>query len=137
MIISLTLFPPYYVVFVFLCIFFFFVHTFRLYLSASIMFSLPFFLAHTWNLLILHTIEEISLFHEDTISHKIIHLFCGITRAQCHLQSSLPEGSFHDSNISLQMSLAELPTHTLTALHLHGFGMFVSMVPPAVIYPTF
>ena len=35
------------------------------------------------------------------------------------------------------MNLAELPRHVLTALHLHGFGMFVSMLPPETIYPTF
>ena len=35
------------------------------------------------------------------------------------------------------MNLAELPRQVLTALHLHGFGMFVSMLPPETIYPTF
>ena len=49
MIISLSHLPPYYVIFVFFHIFFFFVLIFWLYLSALIVFSLPFFLAHTWN----------------------------------------------------------------------------------------
>ena len=35
------------------------------------------------------------------------------------------------------MNLVELPRHILTTLHLHGFGMFVSMLPPETIYPTF
>ena len=53
MIISLSLFPSYYVVFVFLCVLFFLVHTYWIYLSTPITFCLPFFLAHTWNLLAL------------------------------------------------------------------------------------
>ena len=32
--------------------------------------------------IVLHTIEEIPLFHEDSISHELVHLFHGITRAQ-------------------------------------------------------
>ena len=51
MIISLLIFPPYYVVFVFFRLLLFFVYTYWLYLSASIALSLPFFLVHTWNTL--------------------------------------------------------------------------------------
>ena len=84
---------------------------------------------------ILHAIEEIPLFHEDSISHELVHLFHGITRAQCHLHSL--ERPLEDSHIPLHMNLAELPKHVLTALHLHRFGMFVFMLPPETIYPTF
>jgi hypothetical protein len=35
------------------------------------------------------------------------------------------------------MSIAALPQQVLNILHLHGFHVFVSMLPPAVIYPTF
>ena len=53
MIISLSIFPTYHVVFVFLHILLFLIHTYWLYLSASITLSLPFFLAFTWNSLTL------------------------------------------------------------------------------------
>ena len=58
MIISLSLFPPYYVVFVFFHLFFFFVYTYWLYLSTSIALSLPFFLACTWNMMQLAIDED-------------------------------------------------------------------------------
>ena len=35
------------------------------------------------------------------------------------------------------MNLVELPRHVITALHLHGFGTFVSMLSPKIVYPTF
>ena len=35
------------------------------------------------------------------------------------------------------MNLAELPRHVIMALHLYGFGTFVSMLSPEIIYPTF
>ena len=35
------------------------------------------------------------------------------------------------------MNLVELPRHVITVLHLHGFGTFVYMLAPEVIYPTF
>ena len=142
MIISLSLFPLYYFIFVFFHVLFFFVHTYWLYLSTSITFSLPFFLAHTWNSLTLHHHPQnshhppqIPLFHEDSISHELVHLFHGIIRAQCHLHSL--ERPLEDSHIPLHMNLAEIPRHVLTALHLHRFGTFVSMLPPETIYPTF
>ena len=53
MIISLSFFSNYHVVFVFLRLLFFLVHTYWLYLSASISLSLPFFLAFTWHSLTL------------------------------------------------------------------------------------
>ena len=84
---------------------------------------------------VLHAIEEIPLFHEDSISHKLVHLFHGITQAQHHLHSL--ERPLEDSHIPLCMNLAELPRHVITALHLHGFGTFVSMLSPEIIYPTF
>ena len=84
---------------------------------------------------VLHAIEEIPLFREDSISHELVRLFHGITRAQRHLHSS--ERPLEDSHIPLHMSLAELPRHVISALHLHGFGTFVSMLAPEVIYPTF
>ena len=84
---------------------------------------------------VLHAIEEIPLFHEDSITHELVHLFHGITRAQRHLHSL--EQHVEDSHIPLHMSLAELPRHVITTLHLHGFGTFVSMLSPEIIYPTF
>ena len=84
---------------------------------------------------ILHTIEEIPLFHEDSIAHELVRLFHRITRAQCHLHSL--EQPLEDSHIPLCMNLAELPRHVITALHLHSFGTFVSMLSPEIIYPTF
>ena len=145
MIIYLSLFPPYYVVSVFVRIFFFFIHTYWLYLFTLISFSLPFFFAHTWNSLALCCHPQNTHpppchqrdppFHEDSISHELVCLFHGITRTQCHLHSS--ERPLEDLHIPLCMSLAELPAHIPTALHLHGFRTFVSMLPPKTIYPTF
>ena len=145
MIISLSIFPNYHVIFVFLRILLFLIHTYWLYLSASISLSLPFFLAlHGIHSLyatilkipvILHTIKEIPLFCEDSISHELVCLFHGITRAQRHLHTM--ERPLEDSHIPLHMNLAELPRHVLAALHLHGFGTFISMLPPETIYPTF
>ena len=84
---------------------------------------------------VLHAIEEIPLFREDSISHELVHLFHGITRAQCDLHSS--ESPLEDSHIPLPMGRAELPGYVLTVLHLHRFRKFVSMLPPETIYPTF
>ena len=84
---------------------------------------------------ILHAIKEIPLFREDSISHELVCLFHGITRAQRHLHSM--EWPLEDSHIPLRMNLVELPRHILAALHLHGFGTFISMLPPETIYPTF
>ena len=84
---------------------------------------------------VLYTIKEIPLFREDSISHELVRLFHGITRAQHHLHSL--ERPLKDSHIPLCMNLAKLPRHVLTALHLHGFGTFVSMLPPETIYSTF
>ena len=85
--------------------------------------------------IILHAIEEIPLFCEDSISYELVHLFHGITRAQHHLHSL--ERPLEDSHIPLRMNLAELPRHIIMALHLHSFGTFISMLPPKIIYPTF
>ena len=89
MMISFSIVPTYNVIFVFLHILLLLVYTYWLYLSTSIVLSLPFFLAFTWNSLALcchpqtpvvpHAIEEIPLFHEDSISHKLVRLFHGIT----------------------------------------------------------
>ena len=84
---------------------------------------------------ILHAIEEIPLFREDSISHELVRLFHGITQAQRHLHSL--ERPLEDSHIPLHMNLAELPRHVISALHLHGFGTFISMLSPKIIYPTF
>ena len=85
--------------------------------------------------IVLHAIEEIPLFHEDSISHELVCLFHGITQAQRYLHSM--ERPLEDSHIPLLMNLVELPRHVLAALHLHGFGTFVSKLPPEIIYPTF
>ena len=85
--------------------------------------------------IVLHAIEEIPLFREDSISHELVRLFHRITRAQRHLHSL--EQPLEDSHIPLRMNLAELPRHIISALHLHGFGTFISMLSPEIIYPTF
>ena len=85
--------------------------------------------------IVLHTIEEIPLFREDSILHELVCLFHGISRAQRHLHSL--ERPLEVSHIPLRMNLAELPRHVITTLHLHGFGTFISMLSPEIIYPTF
>ena len=84
---------------------------------------------------VLHAIEETPLFCEDSISHELVRLFHRITQAQHHLHSL--ERPLEDSHIPLRMNLAELPRHVITALHLHSFGTFISMLSPKIIYPTF
>ena len=85
--------------------------------------------------IVLHAVEEIPIFHEDSILHELIHLFHGITQVQHLLHPS--ERLLEDSHIPFHMNLAELPAHILTALYLHGFGTFISMLPPETIYLTF
>ena len=82
---------------------------------------------------VLHAIEEIPLFREDTISYKMIHLFHGILWAQCQLHAA--EQPLDDHHLLLHMSPAKLPLHVLTALHLHRFRTFFSMLPLETIYP--
>ena len=39
--------------------------------------------------------------------------------------------------VSLRLTLARIPEHTLSLLHLHGSHTFVTRISPTLIYPTF
>jgi hypothetical protein len=39
--------------------------------------------------------------------------------------------------VPLRLSIAALPQRILTILHLHGFHVFVQLLSPHIIYPTF
>ena len=79
---------------------------------------------------VLLTIENDLLFEDDTITHELIHLFHGISRAQ-RLQLT------NDADIPLRLALEALPTHVLSILHTHGFDTFVENLEPHIIYPVF
>ena len=94
MIISLSIFPTYHVIFVFLRILLFLIHTYWLYLSALITLSLPFFLAFTWNSLALHRHPQ-NPHHpprnrrDSPLPWRLYHAWTGLSLPWDH-QSSMP-----------------------------------------------
>ena len=104
---------------------------------------LPTFAAHSLyatilaNPIVLHTVEDLPLFHEDLICQELVCLFHNVSATQRYHALSAPRDLPTDFGISLRMSLAQLPDRILTILHLHGFHSFGEQISPAVIYPTF
>jgi hypothetical protein len=86
---------------------------------------------------ILHVVEDLPLYEEDVICQELVRLFHDVSITQCyhHLASShdLPV----EFGVPLRMRIAALPQRVLNILYLHRFHVFVSMLPPNVIYPTF
>ena len=82
-------------------------------------------------------IEEMPLFIEDTISQKLIHLFHDTTMAQNYHFLSTPLDLPAEYGVPLRLTLAHIPEHTLSLLHLHGFHTFITCISPTLIYPTF
>ena len=104
---------------------------------------LPVFAAHSLyaailaNPIVLHTVEDLPLFHEDLICQELVRLFHDVSAAQRYHTLSALHDLPADFGISLRMSLAQLPDRILSILHLHGFHSFVEQIPSAIIYPTF
>ena len=75
-------------------------------------------------------LENDPLYEDDTITHELICLFHGISRAQCLQLTS-------ENDTSLHFILDVLPTHVLNILHSHGFGTFIENIESHNIYPIF
>ena len=82
-------------------------------------------------------IEEMPLFIEDIISQELVHLFHDTTMAQNYHFLSAPSDLPAEYGIPLRLTLAHIPEHTLSLLHLHDFHTFVTRISPTLIYPTF
>ena len=104
---------------------------------------LPIFAAHSLyaailaNSIILCVIEDLPLFHEDLISQELVLLFHNVSATQWHHALVAPQDLPENFGVPLWMTIAQLPNHILSILHLHGFHTFVKQIPPAIIYPTF
>jgi hypothetical protein len=86
---------------------------------------------------ILRVIEDLPLYKEDLICQELVRLFHNVSTTQRYHHLASPNDLPAEFGIPLRMSIAALPQRVLNILHLHGFHVFVSMLPPAVIYPTF
>ena len=82
-------------------------------------------------------IEEMPLFIEDTISQELVRLFHDTTMAQNYHFLSAPSDLPAEYGVPLRLTLAHIPEHTLSLLHLHGFHTFVTRISPTLISPTF
>ena len=89
------------------------------------------------NPILMREIEEMPLFIEDTISQELICLFHDTTMAQNYHFLSAPSDLPAEYGIPLRLTLACIPTRTLSLLHLHGFHTFIACIFPTLIYPTF
>ena len=89
------------------------------------------------NPVLMHKIEEMPLFIEDTISQELVYLFHDTTMAQNYHFLSAPLDLPAEYGVPLRLTLARIPEHTLSLLHLHGFHTFVTHISPTLIYPTF
>ena len=79
---------------------------------------------------LLHALEDDPLYQDDTITHKLNHLFHGISQAQQLL-------SAETTKFPLHFTLDVLPNCILSILHTYGFATFIEQIPPTTIYPTF
>ena len=104
---------------------------------------LPIFYAHILytailtNPILMHKIEEMPLFIEDTLSQELVCLFHDTTMAQNYHFLSAPSGLPAEYGVPLRLTLAHIPERTLSLLHLHGFHTLVTRISPTLIYPTF
>jgi hypothetical protein len=86
---------------------------------------------------ILHVVEDLPLYEEDLICQELVHLFHDVSTTQHYHHLASPNDLPVEFGIPLRMSIAVLPQRVLNILHLHRFHIFILMLPPAVIYPTF
>ena len=89
------------------------------------------------NPVLMHEVEEMPLFIEDTISQELVCLFHDTTMAQNYHFLPTPSDLPAEYGVPLRLTLARIPEHTLSLLHLHGFHTFVARISPTLIYPTF
>jgi hypothetical protein len=66
-----------------------------------------------------------------------VRLFHDISTTQRYHHLASPHDLPVEFGVSLRMSIASLPQCVLSILHLHGFHVFVQLLPPAIIYPLF
>ena len=83
------------------------------------------------NPVLMREVEEMPLFIEDTISQELVHLFHNTTMAQNYHFLSVPSDLPAEYGVPLRLTLAHIPEHILSLLHLHGFHTFVTCIPPA------
>jgi hypothetical protein len=86
---------------------------------------------------ILRVVEDLPLYEEDVICQELVRLFHDVSTTQRYHHLASPNDLPAEFGIPLRMSISALPQRVLNILNLHGFHVFVSMLPPAVIYPTF
>jgi hypothetical protein len=86
---------------------------------------------------VLRTVEDLPLYHEDLIRQELVRLFHDISATQCYHHLVSPNDLPVEVGIPLRMSIASLPQRVLTILYLHGFHVFVQLLSPNIIYPTF
>jgi hypothetical protein len=86
---------------------------------------------------ILRIVEDLPLYEEDVICQELVCLFHDVSTTQRYHHLVSPHDLPVEFGIPLRMNIAALPQRVLNILHLHGFHVFVSMLPPNVIYPTF
>ena len=89
------------------------------------------------NPILMHEIEDMPLFIEDTISQELVHLFHDTTMAQNYHFLSTPLNLSAEYGVPLRLTLAHIPEYTLSLLHLHGFHTFITRISPTLIYPIF
>ena len=100
---------------------------------------LPIFAAHLLyaailaNPIILCIVEDLPLFCEDLISQELVLLFHDISTTLRHHTLAALQDLPEKFGIPLCMTIAQLPNHILSILHLHGFHTFIEQIPPAII----
>jgi hypothetical protein len=104
---------------------------------------LPVYAAHSLyaailaNLVVLRAVEDLPLYHKDVICQELVRLFHDVSSTQRYHNLATLHDLLAEFGIPLRISLASLPQCILTILHLHGFHVFVQLLFPKVIYPTF
>jgi hypothetical protein len=86
---------------------------------------------------VLRAVEDLLLYHEDLICEKLVRLFHDVSSTQWYHNLATPHDLPAEFGIPLRLSIAALPQQILTILHLHGFHIFVQLLSPRIIYPTF
>jgi hypothetical protein len=86
---------------------------------------------------VLRAVEDLPLYHEDLICQELVRLFHDVSSTQRYHNLAVPHDLPAEFGIPLRLSIAALPQRILTILHLHGFHVFVQLLAPRIIYPTF
>jgi hypothetical protein len=104
---------------------------------------LPIYAAHSLyaailaDLVVLHAVEDLPFYHEDLICQELVRLFHDVSSTQRYHNLATPHDLLAEFGVPLRLSIAALPQQILTILHLHGFHVFIQLLSPRIIYPTF